>query len=123
MPLSSSAGISWRKWVSALLSETVTRDPRACKKCAAATPDFPSPTTSTRLPLSSMGSLDFVLCHERCWRKQAKVEATHKSSQFTVPVQGKVKSKGVVPRLAAAPLARDDNLFFISLGDTDGLRI
>ena len=41
-------------WSSDLESETVTRAPRDFRNSAEATPERPSPTTSTRLPLSSM---------------------------------------------------------------------
>ena len=49
IPWSSSAGISFLSSSCGLVSETVTRAPRAFRKSADATPDFPRPTTSTRL--------------------------------------------------------------------------
>src|ERR1039458_1083536 len=54
MPRSSSAGISLRNWSSRLASLTVTCAPRDSRNSAAAMPDLPSPTTRTRLPLTSI---------------------------------------------------------------------
>src|SRR5215475_9062991 len=53
MPWSRSRGISSRSWSGDFVSETVTRAPRAFRNSADATPDLPSPTTSTRLSLTS----------------------------------------------------------------------
>src|SRR6516225_600740 len=53
IPWSRSRGISSRNWSGDLVSETVTRAPCSFRNNAEATPDFPSPTTSTRLSLSS----------------------------------------------------------------------
>src|SRR5271157_5208372 len=54
MPWSSSSGISCGSCSSVLASETATRAPCFSRKRALATPDLPSPTTSTRLPLISI---------------------------------------------------------------------
>src|SRR5579872_131681 len=54
MPRSSSTGISFCNCASDRVSETVTRAPWSCRKNAAATPDRPSPTTSTLLSFNSM---------------------------------------------------------------------
>src|SRR3954468_5345582 len=84
MPLSSSPGISPRNCSSAFASETVTLAPRACKNIDDATPDFPSPTTRTRFPLTSINSpcahcatvhaASDIMCKEckqnSCWIQQ-----------------------------------------------------
>src|ERR1035441_7606073 len=54
MPASRRAGMSLANCSALRTSETVTWEPRRCRNSAAAKPDFPSPTTRTFLPLSSI---------------------------------------------------------------------
>ena len=54
MPSSSSIGISFSRASALRTSDTVTCAPRRRRNSAAARPDRPRPTTSTRLPFSSI---------------------------------------------------------------------
>src|SRR6266576_3961375 len=62
MPASSRTGMLSLSWSSDFASESVTCAPFAFKNRAEATPDFPSPTTSTRL--LSNPTVDFCLLYE-----------------------------------------------------------
>ncbi len=57
IPASSSAGISFSSAATLRASDTVTRAPRSRRNSAAAIPDFPNPTTSTRLFFSSINAM------------------------------------------------------------------
>src|SRR6266852_1068162 len=75
IPRSSSVGISGCNCSWVRVSDTVTRTPRDCRKSAEATPDLPSPTTSTRFPFTSIpciASAIFSAQLQSCKSKECK---------------------------------------------------